>query len=330
MPEPAVAEFRIVIDGRQDATDAMRDRLVDLTITDEAGEQSDTAEIRLDDRDGKIELPRKGAEIEISLGWGGGKLTKTGRYTVDETEVGGPPDTLVVRARGADMHSELKAHKSRSWDDVSIGDLVSGIAADHGLEPRVGNSLRRVRILYLDQTDESDLHLLTRLPRDYDAVAKPASGRLLFVPQGQAESASGQAMPVVQVRPHHLGRWRVTLVDRGEYGAVRAHWREEGAATRMTEKAGNRDPVYMLKRLHASATEASEAARAKLAALSRGTGAFAGTFSRGNPVLTAEAELELQGFRKGVDGRWICTRTTHALTGRGGYTTRVQAVLRRS
>ena len=193
----------------------MRDRLVDLTITDEAGEQSDTAEIRLDDRDGKIELSRKGAEMEISLGWGGGKLTKTGRYTVDETELRGPPDTLVVRAKGADMDSELKAHKTRSWDDVSIGDLVSGIAADHGLEPRVGSSLRGVRIPHLDQTDESDLHLLTRLARDYDAIAKPASGRLLFLLQGQAESASGQAMPVVQIRRHKVRNWRMTLADRG-------------------------------------------------------------------------------------------------------------------
>ena len=330
MPKPAVPEFRIVVDGRQYVTAATRDRLIDLTVTDEAGEQSDTAELRLDDRDGKIELRGKCVELEISLGWRGGTLTKTGRYTVDEIELEGPPDTLVVRAKAADMHSSLKAHKTRAWNDVSIGDLVSSIAADHDLEPRVGSSLRGVRIPHLDQTDESDLHLLTRLARDYDAIAKPASGRLLFAPQGRAESASGRAMSIVRILRHDVRNWRVTLADRGEYGAVRAHWKEEGSAESIPVTAGSRGPVYVLRRLYAGGTEAREAARAKLTELARGSGTFVATLSRGDPVLGAEAEVELRGFRQGVEGRWVCTRVRHVLTGQGSYCTRVEAAPKRS
>ena len=198
--------FSIVVNGRQDATDRIRQRLLSLTVTDEAGRQSDAAEIHLDDRDGVVALPRKGDELEISLGFDGRKATVTGRYTVDEIELDGPPDSMTVRARGADMRSTLKAQRTRSWDDVSIGDLVASIAADHGLEPRVGRSLRAVRISHLDQTDESDMHLLTRLARDYDAVAKPAGGRLLFVPRGEAESATGKSMPTIRIRPEGTGR----------------------------------------------------------------------------------------------------------------------------
>ena len=46
--------FKIVIDGRQDTTEAVRDRLLSLSVTDEAGRQSDSAEVRLDNRDGAI------------------------------------------------------------------------------------------------------------------------------------------------------------------------------------------------------------------------------------------------------------------------------------
>ncbi|MYE06338.1 MAG: hypothetical protein F4Y04_03810 [Chloroflexi bacterium] len=226
------------------------------------------------------------------------------------------------------MLSELKAQKTRSWDDVSIGELVSGIAADHGLEPRVDSSLRGIRIPHLDQTDESDLHLLGRLAKEHDAIAKPASGTLLFVPRGRASSASGKPMPSVPIQCEEVRDWRVTLAGRGEYMAVRAHWREAESALRNTEQAGSGSPVYALRRLHASATEARQAARAKLASLTRGTGNLALTLSRGNPVVAAESQLDLKGFREGVDGRWSCIRATHVLAGRGGYTTRAEAELR--
>ena len=240
--------FSVVVDDRQDVTHRIRERLLSLMVTDEAGRQSDTAEIRLDDRGGAAALPRKGAEMEISLGFDGEEATVTGRYTVDEIELDGPPGSITIRARGADMRSSLKAQKTRSWDDVSIGDLVASIAADHGLEPRVGRSLRAVRISHLDQTDESDMHHLTRLARDYDAVAKPAGRRLLFVPRGEAKSATGKSMPTVRIRPEDAGKWRVTLADRGEYRSVRAHWREARDAMRMRETAGRGEPSFTLRR----------------------------------------------------------------------------------
>ena len=93
----------------------------------------------------------------------------------------------------------------------------------------------------------------------------------------------------------------------------------------MTEQAGSGDPVYTLSRLCASAMEVAEAARANLAVLLRGTRTLAATISRGSPAVAAETELRLRGFRQGVDDRWACTRARHVLTGRGGYTTQVQA-----
>lgn len=319
--------FRVVVDGGQDVTERIRDRLLSLRISDEAGRRSDAAEIRLDDRDGAIAMPRRGAEMEISLGWEGRQERVEGVYVVDEVELSGPPQTLAVRAKAADMHSPLKAQKTRSWDDVTLGGLVSSIAAEHGLQARVGSALRGVRIPHLDQTGESDLHLLTRLARDHDAVAKPAGGFLLFVPQGEAASATGRPMPVVDVRPGDCRRWSATIADRKAYGAVRAHWHEPESGERRTETAGSGEPVWTLRRTWGSATEAREAARAKLSALKRGTVRLSLELSPGNPLAAAEAELRLQGFRDGADGSWTCSRAVHRLD-RGGYATSVEAELK--
>ena len=319
--------FRIVIDGRGDITDLVRDRLLSLSVVDEAGRESDSAELRLDDRDNVIDLPPRGAKMTVSLGYDDREETVTGTYVVDEFELSGPPDTLAIRAKGADMRAELKAQKTRSWDDVTLGDLVGRIAADHGLEARVGSALRSIRIPHLDQVEESDLHLLTRLARDHDSVAKQAGERLLFVPRGEVSSATGKPMPAVDVRPRDVHRWSVTIADRDAYASVRAHWHEPATGRRRTETAGSGSPARTLRRTHASASEAAEAARAELARLARGTVRLSAELSPGNPVVAAEAELRLAGFRKGAAGSWTCRRVTHRLNPRG-YSTAVEAELK--
>lgn len=320
-------DFRVVIDGSQDITNRIRERLLLLSVTDGAGERSDAAEIRLDDRDRVLEPPPRGREMEISLGYAGGEEVVTGRYTVDEVELAGPPSTLVVRGRGVDMRASLKAQKTRSWDDVTLAALVSEIAAEHGLEPSVGRSLRGLSIPHLDQSDESDMHLLTRLARGYDAVAKPAGGKLLFLGFAEAESATGRPMPLIRVRPDDASRWRVTLADREAYRSVHAHWRARGTAVRKTEAVGGGEPAYTLRRLYPSAAEAREAARAKHASLQRGTARLAVTLSPGDPVAAAETELLLTGFGAGIDGRWSCQSVRHDL-GRGGYRTSIEGTLK--
>lgn len=315
--------FKIVIDGRRDITELVRDRLLSLSVSDEAGRQSDSAEIVLDDRGSAIALPPRGAKMTVSLGYEGRDATVAGTYTVDEFELSGPPAALAIRAKGADMRASLKAQKTRSWDEVTLGDLAGRIAADHGLEARVGSALRSVRIPHLDQTEESDLHLLTRLAQDHDAVAKQAGKYLLFVPRGEAYSATGKPMPAVEVHPEDTRRWRVTLADREAYGSVAAHWHDPETGERKTEIAGSGDPRQTLRRTYASASEAAEAARSKLAQLARGTARLSVDLSPGNPVVAAEAELRLEGFRDGVDGSWTCRRVSHKLA-RSGYSTAVE------
>ncbi len=318
--------WKVVVDGRQNATAAIRDRFLSLRVTDEAGRESDSCELRLDDRGGAIEQPRRGATLEVSLGYEDRDVTVVGAYVVDEIAFAGPPQTLVVRAKAADMQGGLKAQQTRSWEDVTLGALVGRLAADHGLEARVGSSLRTVRIPHLDQTEESDLHLLTRLAGDYDAVAKPTGGHLLFVPRWQSASATGKPMPSVAVRPVDTSSWSVTIADRPKYGSVRAHWHDAASGERKAETAGSDDPAFTLWRSYATAAEARHAARSMLARLAAGTRRLILDLAPGQPAVAAEEELRLAGFRDGVDGSWTCQRAVHTLDSRG-YRTRAEGVV---
>ncbi len=71
-----------------------------LTLTDNRGFEADQLDLELDDADGKIVLPRRGAVI--TLRWLEGQpLFPKGAFTVDEIEHTGAPDRLTIRARSA-------------------------------------------------------------------------------------------------------------------------------------------------------------------------------------------------------------------------------------
>ena len=292
--------YRVLADQR-DITDAIRDRLLSLALTDEAGYQSDAVSLRLDDREGKIELPRKGAQLEIALGYEERGLAEMGLYIVDEIELSGPPDTLTVQAKAVDMRASLKQHKTRAWS-ATIQEIVSTIAQEHQLEPRVDPALGAIRIPHIDQTEESDLNFLTRLGNQYDAVGKPAGSYVLFVPHGQAQSASGQATTPVAIHRTQTSDHRVTLADRGKFQAVLAHWQDLEAGQQVTERVGDGEPVFTLRHAYPTAKEARAAAQAKLNALNRGQGTLSLTLKPGEPTLAAEARLTLSGFRKESTG----------------------------
>src|SRR5471032_32343 len=103
--------FRIVANSA-DITSLINDRLLLLRTTDKPGMESDEFELRLDDRDGLVTLPKRGASIEIYLGYAETSLARLGRYVVDEIEVSGPPDTIVIRGKASDMRGTGKSIRS--------------------------------------------------------------------------------------------------------------------------------------------------------------------------------------------------------------------------
>lgn len=313
--------YRITADNA-DITAKIADRLLRLVVTDEAGWRADTVEITLDDRDQALALPAKGAVLRVWLGLE--QPVFLGSYTVDELTVSGGPARLVIRAKAADMRAQLKAPKTRSWDSITLGDLVKTVAREHDLTPRVAADLATVDLGHVDQTEESDLHLLTRLAKQYDAVAKPAGGMLLMVGRGKAKTASGRSLPPVTLSAAEFTTWSATLADRGRYASVVATWHSAGAAQTQEITIGAGQPAYRLREPYPTEAAAKAGAAAKYRTFQRGTGTFTGTLAQGNPLVAAEVPLTLSDLRAGVDGAWTVTRATHRLD-EGGYVTEIEA-----
>lgn len=221
--------YALSVDG-QDITARLAGRLVSLTLTDNRGFEADQLDIVLDDADGRLDLPPRGAEIRLAIGWAAtgaeGGLVDKGSFTVDEVEHAGAPDTLTIRARSADLRAGLSTQMERSFHGKTVGDIVRTIADEVGLEPLISPRLEHQVMEHLDQTNESSANLLTRLATMFDAVATVKNGRLLFIDAGAAVSASGRPLPTTTITREAGDSHRFSIADRETYTHVRATYHD--------------------------------------------------------------------------------------------------------
>jgi phage protein D len=327
---PVQAQFQIAANS-SDITATLADRLVSMTLTDETGNTSDMLEICLADHlpAQPITLPPTGAQLDVSLGYDG-SLSKMGSFIVDELEWNGPPDRLVIRARAAAYDENnggayhLQTQKVRSWKfGVTIGAMVQKIAKEHGMTAAVDSSLSSIALPHFDQQDESDLNLLLRVAKKYDAVVKPTGKQLVFAKRGTFKSVSGQTMTPATIDKSDCADYHFTQQKRESAGTVVAYYHMVKSAKRHIVTVGAGEPVHRIKQYFQTQAEAQAAAQAELSKRSRAMQQFHATLG-GNPSLGAECQVTLTGFRAGIPTTWIAKKVEHILDGDGGYVCQVE------
>lgn len=316
-------EFKLLANGG-DITGTVQSRLKSLRFTDEAGMESDVLDVVLEDADpdNPIQMPPTGAELELFLGYDGA-AQRMGLFVVDEIELAGWPGEMRITAHAAPFDTSksgkanLQTQKTRSWPkDTKLSAMVAKIAKEHGMDGAVSQSLASVTLPHLDQSDESDMHFLVRIARKYDAVVKPAAGKLVVAKRGESKSVSGQALPPVTLAPADVSTFRVALSKRENSGSVVAAWHETKKAKRHTVTVGSGEPVTRLRQQYANEAMAKAAATAELDKRARQQRKLSLTLP-GRTDLAAEAPLTLAGFRDGVDGEWLITSVDHTLDNAG-------------
>ncbi|EKH2362097.1 TPA: phage late control D family protein [Escherichia coli] len=339
--------FSISIEGR-DITTVLDNRLMGLTLTDNRGFEADQLDLELDDADGKIVLPRRGAVITLALGWKGQPLFPKGAFTVDEIEHTGAPDRLTIRARSADFRETLNTRREKSWHKTTVGEVVKEIAVRHKLKMALGKDLSDKPVEHIDQTNESDGSFLMRLARQYGAIASVKNGNLLFIRQGQGKSASGKPLPVITITRKDGDSHRFTLADRGAYTGVMASWlhtRESAKKESTTVKrkrrtkkqkkepeakqgdylVGTDENVLVLNRTYANRSNAERAAKMQWERLQRGVASFSLQLAEGRADLYTEMPVKVSGFKQPIDdAEWTITTLTHTVSPDNGFTTSIE------
>ncbi len=315
----------------QNVTGVIHDRFISGLVTDNEGLKSDRFEVTLDDRDNRVVIPAEGAELNVWLGYEETGLTYMGLYIYDETDLGGPVNRVTLKCKAAHVgnsktlkgkRGSLKQHKTRGWHEKTLDEIVATVAEEAGYEPRVFPDLGKEFFPHLDQTEESDLNLLTRLAKHRNAVAKPAGGAFVFVPRGRSKSATGRTIVDVPLGKGDLTDWHMNIAEREAYLSVEAVWHNLEAAERITVTAGEGEPIKKVRGTFATADEAGLAAESELKRIQRGKSAPSFTLP-GRPELAAECNVIISELRTEFVGAWSVKTATHNFS-KTGYTTTIE------
>ncbi|MCW6548645.1 phage late control D family protein [Yersinia ruckeri] len=210
--------------NQKNITQTIRSRLLSLSLTDNRGFEADQLDIELDDADGQLAMPERGAVVSVALGWEGQSLIGKGDFTVDEVEHHGAPDTLTIRARSADFRGSLNARREVSYHETTLGKVVAQVAERNQLKAMLAKGLTDIAISHIDQTQETDAKFITRIASLHGAVAAVKAGRLLFIKPGSGVTASGQPIPQITITRQDGDQHNFSIADRGAYTGVSASW----------------------------------------------------------------------------------------------------------
>ncbi|CAG9297570.1 contractile injection system protein, VgrG/Pvc8 family [Celerinatantimonas diazotrophica] len=293
-------QFSLHADGK-DITQAIWDNLLSISLRDNAGKKSDQLTIDIVLPVSAV-TPPKGAVLNFSLGFNGSLVDK-GRFIVDELTLSGPPRRLQIVANAAPMDNTkqsglLQSHKTRSWDEVTLSSLVATIAKENDLTPKVSPDMATRTIAHIDQVNESDMALLTRIAQQYGAVVKPANGYLLFTTDAAGKTASGSKMPVFKLSSGHVKTWQCRFSSRRNVKRVIATYHDVATGNTEQVSIGSGEPVYRILYTYPNQAEAQAAAQARIKTAQGSSDSLAITMDGQSDfmAMVAEGYVQLSGF----------------------------------
>lgn len=352
-------QVELTIDGKRFGTQAMS-RIISISLTDKRGFEADELTIELDDHDGTIAIPKTGSKITLKLGYKETGLVEKGEYLVSEFTASGSPDRLSITARAADLAEALAEQVEKSWHKQTLYQIIETIAKKHKYEYIISKDYQNQKIEHIDQTNESDASFMSRLAEQYDAIATVKNGKLLFIPAGESQTASGQPILPTTITRASGDSHSFTYSSSNSYQAVRAYYTDKKTGQKK-EVIVNKDNAYpnkkttqqtktvkgktfkakkkendnqkvntegqkikTLRHLYATESGAWSGARGAFKKIQRGVAEFSITLAVGRPDLYPETPAVVKGFKPEIDAEaWLITEVSHKIDS-GGYTAGIQ------
>ncbi len=307
------------------------DALISVKIVDQAGAKSDTLEFTVRIHHPFPAGPPEGTRYVVNIGWSQEGARLAGIYTVQTTSIGGDAEDgyeMKVTCRAADFIDTMKKVDSDFFDDETVGSIFSRIAGDAGMVAVVDPELAAIKIPYRLRHNQSAVDFLDDLAGENGGTLKLAGGKLLCMKRGGRRSAGGTPFPPIVIPFDQDYGFEVSIESRGAFKDLGGDWfdPDEGILKLADDEGIGEASRFLPVHPFASEDEAKRGAAAagREQARKRITGSFD---MAGNPLATAEAPVQPQGYGPEIDGLDIvCSSATHTVTfdENGGWVTTVE------
>jgi len=328
--EAITATYKVTYAGK-DITADISASVISISYTDNVEGESDELVLEIEDTTGKWReawYPDQGATLTATMEYGGASLD-CGTFEIDMIEFMGPPGTVTVRALAAGVKKAMRTKRSRAYEDVTLSDIASRIAAAYSLT--VEGTVRPVKIKRATQHRKQDLRFLTELALEYGYSFSVRGTRLVFTSLDSIEAGAA----VFQVTPGDVTSYSFRDQIVGTYAGAAVAWHnpETNEAITGTEEApasiGFKIPGVNLNLLEIrTKAEDSTQAKEKAAAALREANTkkvTAALSMPADPRLCSGINVGLSGFGAKLSGKFHILRATHTINRGNGYTTDIEA-----
>lgn len=330
--------FRLTI-NRQELTQAMKDRVLKITVEDSAGYENDNCVVEIDGREPYPKFPKSGAILEVEFGYDRMKdvtteldLQKLGIYELSDLDWDGSPWQLTLNFNAMSMMNMPKTARNELHEDTDLKKLVEKLAQRMGYQPKVANKFAEIKIHAEMQKNMTDMEFINWLAQRHGAFPKVYHQRLHFA----AKDGSNFVDQLLRLEQCIPGSVKYHSAVRGVYGNIEAATfsYDTGKLQRLDVNPDVKEmedaPATMeLTRLYDTADKARSAVESKKQFLESAKDTLSFKCG-GNPLMYSHRKLRLSGgkWHPDMPTDWIIVGSTHTWTkGDGeedGYVTEVK------
>jgi phage protein D len=338
-----------IIVGGVDVTAQMDPYLISLIVVDKFGTETDTCDIELDDTEARMQLPKPGETVSVSLGLESSGVGNVFDGTITEVESGGARSTGGGRRIWVHAESINNFGKGKEPINMHMGEgdppdtdagegppipfsaFASKVAQAGGYSAMIDPALGAKTRSYWNVGGASPHHALQDLARQMGGFVKFMNDKVAIVSALGGMSAAGIAMGNVQaVWGKNLILWRVKpFIARPMYSGgkgdyfriIKAGWQQvQGAFSNGSPFGGAQaNAAQPYPGAGESSTQQSTEGLGADSTNERGAGYI---MIDGNPNAKGGGMITLVGARPGVDGTYKISEAEHHYSRSSGYVTR--------
>lgn len=304
----------IIINGN-DRTDVIYDKLISLSMTDYANNESDELDITVS---GRFSRPKYQDEIKLYLGYNY-NYTYMGLFRVQSTVK--TFTQLTIKATGVDFSDRFKVKRNITYENLSIKDIASQIASKHELKLR--SDFDDVYLLSQAQTNESDMHFLNRIAKEYNAIFNIKNDTLYFMKKIKENKKSSE-LPSYVIDVNKCNSISIEHSNKTLYNSceVSYHDTKENKSIKKIYPSSAEEPILKFKGSFKTEAEAIERAKAKLNKANQGI--ITGSIEKPGEIIFAAGVLTLSNNIDTDEEEYQITRVSHSLDKSNGWTTNIE------
>lgn len=264
---PRIVSLDISYKGNK-LDEKIQERITSFSYTDVASGSSDSVSITLENIDKKwmnAWYPEKGSTIagKVSVkNWekSGKKRTfNCGTFVIDDISFSGRPLVATIKAVAVPASTGFKVtKKSKTWEDVTIEQIASKIAAAAGI--KLYYSAPTIRISEVEQSNETDSSFLFSLCEKYGLAMKVYNQKLVIFSEEEYEKKN----KIVTIDEKDMESWSFNTTMDGTYTGVKLSYTKPSTNKTTSVTVGTSERLYEYNAQVDSQYDAELQAKAKL------------------------------------------------------------------